>query len=171
MRWNERLRAPRLTPPLRCRANPLLEPNRVQGGEGGALTPPAPTFEHARELARVTHDDDVTGVVFSPDGGWLATCSDDNTARVWDSASGRELARLTHDSRVERLVFSPDGGRLATASERPRGDNARSSSGAGVSALVTDALAGTRKPRAPLAGERAGRARCLAGSTRSSRPN
>jgi WD40 repeat protein len=60
-------------------------------------------------------------VAFSPDGGRLATASQDTTARIWDAASGQELLKLTHDDAVNAAAFSPDGGRLATAS----GDTAR----------------------------------------------
>src|SRR5436190_467984 len=51
-------------------------------------------------LARLSHDDAVASVTFSPDGRWLATGSGDRTVRVWaegaraNSAdeSGREVA-------------------------------------------------------------------------------
>ncbi|MCA8986669.1 MAG: protein kinase [Planctomycetaceae bacterium] len=44
--------------------------------------------EHGTLLAAVpAHEDAVIGVRFSSDGRWLATCSYDNTARVWDLAS------------------------------------------------------------------------------------
>ena len=42
----------------------------------------------------------------------------DNTARLWDAASGQELRVLRgHESRVSSAVFSPDGARVLTASD------------------------------------------------------
>ena len=55
-------------------------------------------------------------VVFSPDGKYIATASDDNTARVWDAATGEEIFVLNHDDLVYDVVFSPDGKYVATAS-------------------------------------------------------
>ena len=43
------------------------------------------------------HDDDVTSVAFSPDGKYVVSGSDDNTARVWEAGTGKEIARMTHD--------------------------------------------------------------------------
>ena len=78
------------------------------------------------QLARMTHDDLVWDVAFSPDGTRMATASRDGTARVWDPATGQELIRITHDlgvtgpftGGVHGVAFSPDGTRLATAGGR-----------------------------------------------------
>jgi WD40 repeat protein len=59
----------------------------------------------------------VVGVAFSSDGRMLATASRDNTARLWDPATGKRLRTLTgHDGGVLGVAFSPDGRLLATAS-------------------------------------------------------
>ena len=63
------------------------------------------------------HEDSVRSAQFSPDGTRIATASDDNTARVWDAATGQPLATLAgHGSYVRSAQFSPDGKRLVTAS-------------------------------------------------------
>ena len=63
------------------------------------------------------HPDDVRGVAFSPDSGWLATACDDGTARVWSVAEGEELfAPLRHSDSVAAVAISPDGRLIATAS-------------------------------------------------------
>ncbi len=70
----------------------------------------------AREVARVTHDNLINAITFSPGGEYLVTASDDRTARVWDPASGQEVARMDHDAAVQDVAFSKDGTFLATAS-------------------------------------------------------
>jgi WD40 repeat protein len=61
------------------------------------------------------HTEEIHSANFSPDSTQIATCSDDNTARIWSVASGRELFSLVHTTRVSRVVFSPDRQRLVTA--------------------------------------------------------
>ena len=55
---------------------------------------------------------------FSPDGSRIVTASLDQTARIWDAASGKEIAVLRgHKNPVNYAAFSPDGSRIVTASD------------------------------------------------------
>ena len=81
--------------------------------------------ERARGLSDLAlwHDRDVQAAVFSPDGRMVLTASWDNTARLWDTATGKELHRLQHDDNSDMLhpgvnaaSFSPDGRTVVTAS-------------------------------------------------------
>ena len=60
----------------------------------------------------------VTAVAFSPTGPFIATASTDQTALIWEIASGTPLRQFTgHASAVNAVAFSPDGSLIATASE------------------------------------------------------
>jgi hypothetical protein len=66
------------------------------------------------------HTDWVTAVAFSPDGRRILTGSPDQTALLWDAASGAPLKTLQgHAGSVYAVAFSPDGTRILTGS----GDN------------------------------------------------
>ena len=57
-------------------------------------------------------------MAFSPDGARVLTGSDDNTARLWDAASGKPIATLSgHTGSVDAVAFSPDGARVLTGSD------------------------------------------------------
>jgi predicted oxidoreductase (fatty acid repression mutant protein) len=77
------------------------------------------------------HDGEVFSAAFSPDGARIVTVSNDDTARVWDAATGNAIAVLSgHGRSVRNAAFSPDGARVVTVS----GDN---------TAQVWDAAAGS----------------------------
>ena len=61
------------------------------------------------------HTDDVTSVVLTSDRKLALTGSKDQTARIWDVATGKEKLRLSdHDDWVNAAVFSPDDQFVAT---------------------------------------------------------
>jgi len=62
-----------------------------------------------RPVSRMAHEGPVRAVAFSPDGRWVVSGSWDNTARVWEAATGQEVARVTHKEGVSAVAFSPDG--------------------------------------------------------------
>ncbi len=65
------------------------------------------------------HESLVWSVAFSPDGGWLASGSADQTIRLWDMAdpSAEPTVLRGHESLVRSVAFSPDGGWLASGSD------------------------------------------------------
>jgi eukaryotic-like serine/threonine-protein kinase len=68
------------------------------------------------------HRDEVTAVVFSPDGKHLLTAGgDDQTIKVWDTVPRDERVLLQENaSRITSVAFSPDARRLATADQGGR---------------------------------------------------
>jgi WD40 repeat protein len=82
-------------------------------------------LDTARLAARVVHftlkghSSGIQSVAFNSDGALLATGSEDNTAKVWDVATGEELLTLPGSGGgVKDVAFSPsdDGAHLAVAS-------------------------------------------------------
>lgn len=60
----------------------------------------------------------VSAVAFSPDGGLIASGSEDHRVRLWQLSSARLVRRLEgHSSAVTAVAFSPDGGAVASASK------------------------------------------------------
>ncbi len=68
-----------------------------------------------QKIIELKHDGLVNSIAFSPDGKWLLSASDDQTARVWDVATGKEISRVSHKYRVNLVSISPDGKWAASA--------------------------------------------------------
>lgn len=62
------------------------------------------------------HTSRVWRATFSSDGRFLATCSFDNSARIWNVATGEEIHNLQQKSWVSDAEFNPSGTRLLTTS-------------------------------------------------------
>jgi len=90
----------------RAEVFPQTQPSQPQ-----TTTPPDVTL--VSTLAG--HTDGVESVAFSPDGRSLASCSGDNTIKLWEVATGRELRTLVgHTWPISSVAFSPDGRTLAS---------------------------------------------------------
>ena len=63
------------------------------------------------------HGGAIAEFAFNIDGTQIATASLDNTARLWDVASGETLTVYLHDDAVTDVAFSHDGALLATAGD------------------------------------------------------
>ncbi len=84
-------------------------------------------LETGEELQRFQgHGEAVRALTFSPDGKQvltgsgreidMGTVSTDNSARLWDLATGKEIKRFEgHKAYVHTTQFSPDGKRILTA--------------------------------------------------------
>jgi WD40 repeat protein/transcriptional regulator with XRE-family HTH domain len=63
------------------------------------------------------HTDHINSIELSPDGNYLATASNDKTARLWNLATGETIQVFSgHTDNVTDLVFTPDGKTLLTTS-------------------------------------------------------
>jgi len=118
-------------------------PRELRGWEWGRLMRAC----HQELLTLRGHLESVTSVALSRDGQWLATGSQDNTAKVWDVESGEEVITLKgHSSHVYCVAFSPDARYVATGSsdrtakvwERESGQEIRTLEGhsSGVTAVA-----------------------------------
>ncbi len=70
-----------------------------------------------RLAATLKHEEEVMTAAFSPDGTKVLTCSRDNTARVWDAATGKPITPpLRHFDELSSGAWHPGGHLVATAS-------------------------------------------------------
>jgi WD40 repeat protein len=63
------------------------------------------------------HEKSVKTAVFSPDGKYILTASDDGTARLWSKDSKELLILRGQQDRINSAIFSPDGRYIVTASD------------------------------------------------------
>jgi len=99
-----------------------LQSLRVTAPDGVTLPAAEDMLHRALSEARLlrtmqANDEGVSQVVVSPDGKWIASASDDDTATIWNLETGEVVQTLSgHDDDVYSVAFSPDGKRLATGS-------------------------------------------------------
>src|SRR5262249_59099055 len=85
---------------------------------------------HLHRPEAVLDAEDVTCVVWSPDGRTIATGHLDGTVRFWDAGTGRAAraalpaARAKDPPVVTCLAYGPDGRKLAVGLGAPRGGHA-----------------------------------------------
>ncbi|HET6881643.1 MAG TPA: PQQ-binding-like beta-propeller repeat protein [Pirellulales bacterium] len=90
----------------------------VQGGRRIHVRVNPNQADRPELVLQTGHTDKVRAVAFSPDGHLVLTGSDDNTAILWDVATGRQLRVLAgHGREVSTAAISPDGRRALTGSE------------------------------------------------------
>ncbi|HVC94105.1 MAG TPA: hypothetical protein VND64_10470, partial [Pirellulales bacterium] len=73
--------------------------------------------EAAEPLVKLKgHSATVHRAVFSPDGSYIASASDDKNVRIWSVPDGKPIAELVgHKDRVWSVAFSPDGKLVASS--------------------------------------------------------
>ena len=72
-----------------------------------------------QRLVRLSPHGAVADADLSPDGQWLVTGSWDQSAKIWNVATGKAIRKLdgVHQGYVNSVQFSPDGTQVLTASD------------------------------------------------------
>ena len=70
-----------------------------------------------KELFRIPNQNPVRDLVFSPDGSWFVTASNDHRIRIWDTLTGAEQLAMSQDGIVTEVVVSSNGEWIATTGE------------------------------------------------------
>lgn len=99
-------------------------------------------WESGRDVPLKTligHSKPVTTLAVSPDGKWLASCSRDNSLRVWDLKRGGDALQIHSTERMAEIQFAPgNSNRLGVSGG---GDNVRILGLPGVSRIVSRGFA------------------------------
>lgn len=65
------------------------------------------------------HSQQVNAICYSPDGKYIASGSDDNTVKLWNSETAQELRTFKgHSARVHSVDWSPNGAYVASAATK-----------------------------------------------------
>jgi WD40 repeat protein len=95
-----------LTPPTE---NTQASANHFAGIRQSSFT----RDENPQLVTQLGHANSLASCAFSPDGRFALTGSRDNTARLWEAATGRFLRKF--DAAAAMVFFSPDGRCVLTA--------------------------------------------------------
>jgi WD40 repeat protein/uncharacterized caspase-like protein len=99
-----------------CTAVGILLAVLFVGNARGQPKPGPARDPRPRLVARLGHASGITSVALAPDGKYLLTGSLDNTACLWDVATGKDIRRFQHADRVTAVAFTPEGKGVLTAS-------------------------------------------------------
>jgi WD40 repeat protein len=88
------------------------------GERGGRVLVHQVTGSGVITLDLFGHSGLITAIASSADGNYMATGSDDGTARIWDTRTGALLRTLNDGNAVTNVRFSPDGGLALTTDQQ-----------------------------------------------------
>src|SRR5512145_3130965 len=69
-------------------------------------------------FVQIGHSSGITAVEFSPDGKYILTGSEDNSARLWDVATGRLMQTFQDNEDIKFLAFLPGGEQIFSVNEK-----------------------------------------------------
>ena len=100
-------------------------------------------------FVQIGHSSGITAVEFSPDGKYILTGSEDNSARLWDVATGRLMQTFQDNEDIKFLAFLPGGEQIFSVNEKGNiciwnirnGDRIREFSLGDVGGMINDPIA------------------------------